>query len=92
MEPIAGTLLKVGTTLFGLRDKLSTARRQRKQDVADFIESIAASIEGASASLKQQDYPHGRCEEIFAHSNQIQAAIGDLIGQARLGPKSWPPS
>ena len=78
---IVETLLSIGNTLFTLRSALSKARKERKQAVADFIASIAESIEGASTELKQRQYPHGKCQELFAHSEHMEAAIGDLVGK-----------
>lgn len=81
MSTIIDTLLGVGQKLFGLRLELAKARQARKQTVADFLAAIAQSIEDASASLKQGIYPHGKCQELLAHSQHMEAAIGDLIGQ-----------
>jgi hypothetical protein len=80
MTNIIGTLLDVGLKLFGLRGELSKARQARKQQVADFLTSIAKNIEDASASLKQGIYPHGTCQILLSHSQQMVPAIGDLIG------------
>jgi hypothetical protein len=80
MATIIGTLLDVGLKLFGLRGELSKARQARKQQVADFLTSIATNIEDVSASLKQGVYPHGTCQILLTHSQQMVAAIGDLVG------------
>jgi len=81
MITIIDTILSVGQKLFGLRLELAKARQARKQAVADFLDAIAQSIEEASAQLKQGTYPHGKCQELLAHSQHMEAAIGDLIGQ-----------
>lgn len=80
MSTIIEAIFSVGQKLFGLRAELSKARHDRKEIVADFIASIAQSIEEASAQLKQGNYPHGKCQELLAHSQHMEAAIGDLIG------------
>ena len=80
---IITTLLGVGTKLFGLRTALSKARKERKKAVSDFIAAIAQSIEDASGSLKQLQYPSGKCQELLAHSEHMEAAIGDLVGKAQ---------
>ena len=83
MSVIIETLLSVGKALFGLRGELAKARKDRKKDVADFIDTIARTIDDAAVSLRQNQYPGGKCAELFAHSQQMEAAIGDLIGEAR---------
>jgi hypothetical protein len=82
MNTIIDTLLSVGQKLFGLRIELAKARQARKDAVASFLASIAQCIEEASALLKQGIYPHGKCQEILLHSQHMEAAIGDLIGQS----------
>ncbi len=82
MSTIIETIFVVGQKLFGLRNELAKARQARKQTVADFLASIAQSIEEASALLKQGTYPHGKCQELLTHSQNMEAAIGDLIGES----------
>jgi hypothetical protein len=28
-----------------------------------------------------QQYPHGKCQELLTHSQHMEAAIGDLVGE-----------
>lgn len=83
MSTIIDTIFNVGQKLFGLRNELARARQERKQSVADFLASIAQTIEDASALLKQDTYPHGKCQELLSHSQHMEAAIGDLIGESQ---------
>ena len=83
MTAIIETLLSVGKTLFGLRGELAKARKDRKKDVADFIDAIAKTIDDTIGALRSNQYPGGKCAELFAHSKQMEAAIGDLIGQLK---------
>lgn len=80
MSAIIDTLLSVGKALFGLRGELAKAKKDRKRDVAEFIDKIAKTIDDTAASLRVDQYPGGKCAELFAHSQQMEAAIGDLIG------------
>lgn len=80
MSTIIDTILAVAQKLFDFRGELAKAKQARKQAVADFLAAIADSIEQASAMLKQGMYPHGKCQELLAHSQHMQAAVGDLIG------------
>ena len=83
MSLIVDTLLNVGKTLFGLRVELAKARKDRKVDVAGFIEQIATTIDATAAQLRDEIYPGGKCAELFGHSQHLEAAIGDLIGQLK---------
>jgi len=75
-------LLSAGKALFGLRDKLATARQGRKQVVAEFITTIGQTMEDVSAALRQGIYPSGKCAEMKLHAENLVAAIGDLTGKA----------
>ena len=79
---IVETLFDVGQKIFGLKIELAKARQNRKQQVAEFLAAIAQTIEEANAELRQGNYPHGKCQELFVHSQHMAAAIGDLVGQA----------
>lgn len=83
MSAIIDTLLAVGKALFGLRGELAKARTERKRQVADFVEAIAKTIDDTAAELRAQQYPGGKCAELFAHAQIMEAAIGDLIGEAK---------
>ena len=77
---IVETLFDVGQKIFGLKIELAKARQNRKQQVAEFLAAIAQTIEEANAELRQGNYPHGKCQELFVHSQHMAAAIGDLVG------------
>ena len=83
MSLIIDTIFRVGESVFGLRGELAKARQARKQQVADFLAAIAQTIETTSAILKQGNYPSGTCQEILTHSEHMNAAIGDLIGDPK---------
>lgn len=83
MSTIIDTIFSVSQKLFDLRSKLTKARHDRKQTVEDFLSTIAQTIEDTSAQLKQGNYPHGKCQELLVHSQHMEAAIGDLIGESQ---------
>ncbi len=83
MFNIIDTVLSVAQKLFGLRGTLAQARQTRKQQVAEYLGALAGTIENVSASLKQEIYPHGSCQELLSHSQSMEAAIGDLVGNMK---------
>lgn len=83
MSTIVDTILNVGQKIFDLRGELAKVRHDRKQTVEDFLATIAQTIEDTSMQLKQGAYPHGKCQELLAHSQHMEAAIGDLIGETQ---------
>lgn len=85
MMTIIDTIFTVGQRLLGLRDELAKAKQARKAEVSEFLGEIAVIIEETSASLKQGLYPHGKCQELLTHARNMEAAVGDLIGQEQAG-------
>lgn len=69
MSTIIETLYDLGQKLFGLRNELAKARQARKQTVADFLASIAQSIEDAQTA-------HRNCRGYSdSHSSQVSVAV-----------------
>ncbi len=83
MKDIIGTVLSVAKSLFGLKASLANARAKRKKTVAKFLARIAETIEDTSAALKHGNYPHGKCQELLQHSQSMESAIGDLVGEKK---------
>lgn len=78
---IIETILDLGKKMVTLKFELAKARQDRKHEVASFLAAIAQTIEETSALLHQDIYPQGKCQELYAHSQHMEAAIGDLVGQ-----------
>jgi hypothetical protein len=82
---IAETILHVAKDLFGVFARLNDARLRRKDTVASYLGDLAQTIEDTRASLARGVYPHGRCEELRVHAENMKAVIGDLIGDDLAG-------
>ena len=80
---IAETILKVAKELFGIFSKLDEKKLARTAKVADYFSNLAQTIEDTSAHLKKGEYPHGKCEELRFHADNMTRTIGDLIGKKR---------
>lgn len=78
---IAETILKVAKDLFGIFAKLDEKRLTRTANVADYFSNLAQTVEDTSAYLRKGVYPHGKCEELRFHAENMERTIGDLIGQ-----------
>jgi len=83
MSSVVDTVLAVGKSLFGLRMDLAKARQERKDTVAEYLAGIAQTLEDTGGALRQGQFPHGRCQELFVHGQNMTAAIGDLVGERR---------
>jgi hypothetical protein len=77
---IIGDILEVAKMLFDLRNKLSKAKKERKQAVADYYNRIADTLKHVVVKLRANEVPHGDCEKVLTYAEQLPETIGDLIG------------
>jgi hypothetical protein len=85
MANIIEILFDVGIKIFGLSGEHSKARQTRTGAVASYLASIADNIENTSRELKLGKYPHGTCQIMLTHSEQMVPTIGDLITDKKAG-------
>jgi hypothetical protein len=88
MTSIIEIILSVAEIIFGLRSELAKAHQERKQRVAEFLTAVAQTIEDTSAFIRQGIYPHGKCQELLSHSQHMEAAIKDIIGDQQASDLS----
>ena len=66
--------------LFELRGSLSKAEQGGKREIYDLLRSIAQNIKAASDEFGTGKYPHGFCQVLLSHAEQMVPAIGNLVG------------
>ncbi|MDT7044304.1 hypothetical protein [Candidatus Nitronereus thalassa] len=81
MFGIAETIFNVAKELFEIFTNLDEGRLKRTAKISDYFSNLAQTIEDTRASLKKGEYPHGKCEELRFHAQNMKETIGDLIGQ-----------
>ena len=86
MLDIAKILWDVSKGLFDARGKLASARRDRRDRVATYIDKLAELIEKVAASLRLNQYPHGSCAELHALGERMEQTLMGLLPneEARL--------
>ena len=73
-------ILDIARTLFGLRGKLREARRDRRDRIADYFDNISLTVQEVANSLKKDEIPHGKCEEMAVYADMLTDTVGDEIG------------
>ncbi len=53
----------------------------RREQVAEYLEKIAATINKSAQSFKQGEVPHGQCLVMENLAMQLPQTIGDFIGE-----------
>ena len=78
---IVEMILSVATKLSGLKDSLAKARRDRRDRIAMYLEELSDTVYAVAASLRADQVPHGKCQEMMLYADTLQTTIGDEIGE-----------
>lgn len=76
---IAKTIWDVGKSIFGLRADLQRARRDRRGRLAKYFGELAELIESVSASLRMNQYPHGKCAQLETLARLMSKTVKGLV-------------
>ena len=83
MEIIEAILL-VARELFGLRVNLENAKRERRERIAQYLETIATTLSEVATELRLGRVPHGKCAEMGGHADLLHETIGNAIDTERV--------
>ena len=72
-------LLSAATSLYAAGKDLVTARRDRRQRLAQYFSDLAQLLEEAAASLRNKDYPHGACGQLHESARLLPRTVKGLI-------------
>jgi len=74
-------ILSIAKGFFALVRHIGLTRQDRKLKAAEFLTSLAVTLEEAVAILRLGQYPAGKCHELLLHSQNMVSAIGDVVGE-----------
>jgi len=77
------TILDVASKLFGLKDLLANARRDRRDRIADYSGELSNTRAAVVAMLRKGEIPHGKCQEMLVYAQTLPATVGDEIGKVQ---------
>jgi hypothetical protein len=73
----------VAKSIYYAAPRMRSQGPERRAKIAAYLRAIATTINAAVAELSAGNVPHGKCGEMFAHAQMLDAEIGDLIGADR---------
>ncbi len=73
-------ILDVAEKLFGLREQLEKARRERRDRIADYLSELSKTLSDVAESLRHNEVPHGKCQEMRVYAQKLPETTGDEIG------------
>ncbi len=79
MIDIIKALFDVGKGLFGMREQIGKARRDRRDRMSEYFSQLADLIETVSASLKLHKYPDGSCQQLYQLALLMKKTLKGLV-------------
>jgi hypothetical protein len=73
-------LHEVASSLSEKSDRLRSAERQRRTDMAELFTSIGACLEAVSGEIRAGNVPHGRCAELFRYARALPDKVRKELG------------
>lgn len=83
MIDIVKTIWEVGKGIFGVRNELQKAQRDRRDRLANYFSDLANLIESVAASLRIRQYPHGSCAQLHTLAELMSETLKDLVDQVK---------
>ncbi|MBI4510924.1 MAG: hypothetical protein HY698_14925 [Deltaproteobacteria bacterium] len=75
-----GKLYALARELWGLRDTLISARRERRERIAALFQKIAQCLDEVEAKLLDNEVPHGQCEQLYTYVQELPGVIESVVG------------
>ena len=75
----------MGELLFKLRGAMNSARRDRRDRVAQYLEELSRLLEEVADRLMNGESPKGTCAQLHVYATSLPDVIRDELGEAELG-------
>jgi len=81
-------LHEVSKSLARESERLRTAKRERRMDMATLFEGISGCLTAVASEIRADRVPHGRCSELFCYAQHLPSKVSKELGKEeaeRLG-------
>ncbi len=100
-EMIIEDIIDVAEALFGLRDSLSKAQKEKRDQMADYFQGVSVCLAATYEALTADVVPHRRCAELSLYADSLREVVkgfiedskawklSDLLGRSHLVEGLW---
>jgi len=81
MVTIIKGIIVVAKTLFGLKESLAKAKKQKRDEMADYFQNVSACLSNTYATLSDNKIPQDRCAELLSYSETLPKVVKSFIGE-----------
>jgi len=77
--PVIKDIFEVAQTLFGLGGQLVKAKKEKRDEMADYFTKVSECLNATYDSLTANNVPHGRCAELAAYAELLPQVVKGFI-------------
>jgi len=81
MVGIIKDIIDVAKALFGVKENLAKANKQKRDEMADYFQAISVCLAGTYEKLSANEVPHGRCAELAAYAESMPKVIEGFVDE-----------
>jgi hypothetical protein len=79
MVGIIKDIIDVAKALFGVKENLAKANKQKRNEMAEYFQAISVCLVGTYENLLENEVPHGRCGELAEYARSMPKVIEGFV-------------
>ena len=88
MVNIIKDIIDVAKALFGLKESLAKANKEKREEMANYFSSISTCLAETYEKLSDNIIPHGRCAELLTYAESLHDTVGNFISDQKANELS----
>ncbi len=88
MISIIKDIIDVAKALFGLKDSLAKADKQKRDEMADYFQAVSVCLADTFEKLSENKVPHGRCTELAEYAKYLPEVVKGFIEESKANELS----
>lgn len=79
MIGIIKDIIDVAKALFGVKESLAKADKQKRDEMADYFQAVSVCLAATYEKLSEDEVPHGRCAELAQYAELLPKVLEGFI-------------
>ncbi len=89
VKVIIKDIIDVAKALFGLRDSLAKAPKNKRDQMADYFHMVSLCLAATYEDLASNVVPKGRCAELSSYADSLPYVVEGLIEKSKAEELSY---
>ena len=83
MIGIIKDIIDVAQALFGVKDSLANADKQKREEMADYFQALSVCLAATFEKLSEDKVPHGRCAELSEYAKTLPKVVEGFVEKSK---------